>query len=740
MNKRSVKGLMENDNEEGFIGMNNRGKISVFEIVLLVVSIFAFGWMFGSEFVVVSAETRQLVNDELVEVSLQSDGSWVDKVGRVYHENENGYLELGRKVYSSSATATQIPAGTPTGVAAVGASLAASEGNTGAAAGSGSEGLAALAAPMGQLGGLLQGPLGTALIWGGVVFGGAMAVTSVLGGKQELVEAVAIAAGIGAFTAKIAQGYFGTGTFTSILIGAGVGFAIFMLIYKETKYETVTFNCMPWQSPVGVSKSICETCNEEGRPCSEYRCKSLGQTCELVNEGKVDEMCVNVNPKDVSPPVISPDDKELTIGYKYVPLTSSIPGPGINIVRMNGENQCVEAFTPLRFGITVNEPAQCKIDFNSTMSFNSMYSFMGGSNSFKYEHYEQFVLPNAEDFGNTSYQLRNGKDLSFFIRCQDRNGNTNEAEYAINFCVDPSPDTTAPRVMLTSQEKEGCIPATTDSAVVEFYTNEPAQCRWSRFDQTYDLMEHSMVCADKIFQMNALQLYTCSANLTGVTKELTDFYVRCQDLQHKPINDRNTNQESFGFSLRGSNMLKMRNMEPNGTIEGGINPMPVELKVETLFGCEKGKANCYFSSNGIDGDYILFATTNTEDGIHNQTLYLSGGEHEYFIKCVDSGGNLLLNSTKFKLNIDTSSPIIARIYNDDDQLKIVTLRESECSYSYENCDFLFEEGAMMPKDNSEIHFAEWNNEKTYYIKCRDKYRDLTADCAAIVKPTKLFYE
>jgi hypothetical protein len=118
---------------------------------------------------------------------------------------------------------------------------------------------------------------------------------------------------------------------------------------------------------------------------------------------------------------------------------------------------------------------------------------------------------------------------------------------------------------------------------------------------------------------------------------------------------------------------------------------------------------------------------------------LPEGDHDYSVKCVDAGGNLLVDSTEFTVDIDTSSPIIARIYNDDDQLKIVTLRESECSYSYENCDYLFDEGIPMPKDNSEVHFAEWNNQETYFIKCRDKYRDLTADCSAIVKPTKLFY-
>lgn len=711
------------------MNFNKRARIGYVEISLLLLSVFAFGFLMSESFVFVGGQVEE------------SDGSWTDDLGRVYHEDEDGRIVPGAKslvvrndVSSSSTSSILMPTNYPTGV-----STAFNNAGTGAAGTSASGGLAGTATSFSQLGGLLKGPLGEALIWGGVIFGGAMAVASVFGGKKEMVEAVAIAAGVGAFTAKIAQGYFKLGTFSSILVGAGVGFLVFYLLYKETKYEVVTFDCMSWQSPVGVSKDVCEICNDDTMPCSEYRCKSLGQTCELVNPGSIEERCVNINPKDVESPIITPNETELTKGYMYSNVDLSPPGPGFDIVRMDSDNPCVEAFTPLRFGISTNEPAQCKIDFNSTTSFDAMYSFMGGSNLFKYHHYEQFVLPHAEDFGNTSYKLRNGRDLTFFVRCQDKNGNANEAEYSVNFCIDPSPDTTAPQIKLTSVENEGCIPATTDSASVEFYVNEPSQCRWSRDDQAYDLMDGTMVCDSQLFQMNALQLYTCRANLTGVTRDLTDFYVRCQDLQKKPVNDRNTNQQSYKFSLRGSNMLRLKSFGPNGKILGGVNPMPVELEAETLFGCEEGKTNCYFSSNGVDGDYILFATTNEDDGIHNQTLYLSGGEHEYFIKCVDSGGNLLINSTKFNLEIDTSAPIIARIYNDLGQLKIVTLRESECSYSNDNCEFLFDDGISMPKDESKVHFAEWNNQKIYYIKCRDKYRDLTADCSAIVKPTKLFY-
>jgi len=36
------------------------------------------------------------------------------------------------------------------------------------------------------------------------------------------------------------------------------------------------------------------------------------------------------------------------------------------------------------------------------------------------------------------------------------------------------------------------------------------------------------------------------------------------------------------------------------------------------------------------------------------------------------------------------------VYEEDEMLKVVTIRDSECAYSLDNCDFTFEEGIEMP--------------------------------------------
>jgi hypothetical protein len=236
-------------------------------------------------------------------------------------------------------------------------------------------------------------------------------------------------------------------------------------------------------------------------------------------------------------------------------------------------------------------------------------------------------------------------------------------------------------------------------------------------------------------------VYTCSAQLTGIARTGTNFYVRCKD---QPTlaneNDRNENQESYQFSLRGSNPLKLKNLAPNGTIYGAVRPAPVIISAETMFGCEDNKAVCYYSFNDNENGYVKFFETDTANGLHSQRLDLQAGRHNVFIKCVDSGGNLVKNMTTFDLDIDTNAPVIARAYEEDDYLVLITPRNSECVYTNENCDFLFDEGTVMPYANSTSHVTQWIPNQDYFIKCRDEFKSESIDCSLIVRAKDNFLE
>ena len=105
---------------------------------------------------------------------------------------------------------------------------------------------------------------------------------------------------------------------------------------------------------------------------------------------------------------------------------------------------------------------------------------------------------------------------------------------------------------------------------------------------------------------------------------------------------------------------------------------------------------------------------------------------------IDAGGNLVEDVARFEVDIDTSAPVVARVYEEGGMLKIVTVRDSECSYSLDDCDFSFSEGTEMPYGNTTIHVAEWSESQTYYVKCRDEFLNEQASCSIVVRPTENF--
>lgn len=588
----------------------------------------------------------------------------------------------------------------------------------------------------------------TGLQWAVVAYGIGQLVGGLLGLESQNVDALSTSLAAGAFVYQGLETFQIAGNerfffhvseksfFQPLGYGVLAAAIVFVIMYKDTKVETVTFSCLPYQAPNGGGN--CEICNDDELPCSEYRCKSLGQSCALLNKGTDQEKCVNVAPNDVNPPIIEPAADRLTSGHGYTNVRRNPPSPGFEIKNLQSSDGCLKAFTPLTFGINTDEPSQCKIDFEHTTSFDEMSSYVGGINLYSYNHTERFVLPNTEDFENSSIVLENGKDLTFFLRCQDSNGNFNSAEFAVEFCIDPSPDTTPPRIEATSVLNEGCIAEDQSSANVDFYTNEPSNCRWDIIDQDYDLMDNEMTCSNELYQMNAMQLFTCKTELSGVTRDGTDYFIRCKDQPRKDENLRNEMMESYKFNLRGSTGLRVDKLQPNGTIFGGVSPTSVELYVETSFGCNDGRSMCFYSDTGETGDFITFFDTNNEDGISTQPLSLTDGQHDIFVQCVDAGGNLAEETISFDLEIDENAPVIARVYEEDSLLKIVTVRNSECSYTLNDCGFTFDEGTQMPYANTTVHVTEWNRDNTYYIKCRDEFRNEDADCSLVVRPTQNF--
>jgi hypothetical protein len=528
-------------------------------------------------------------------------------------------------------------------------------------------------------------------------------------------------------------GLFGQSWLTPGVLGIGVAVIIFVLTYKKASTEIVEFNCLPWQAPIGGAN--CEKCNSALEACSEYRCKSLGQACELLNKGTKNEACTWVNPRDVNSPMIKVEN--VIKGYKYVPDTAIRP-PATGVVISQENGNCVKAFTPLEFTISTDEPAQCKVDYNLSTGFNEMTYYVGGDSLFSYNHTEKMSLPGPDAINAVAPELKNDGTYTLYVRCQDANGNFNQDAFSVRFCVDKGPDTTAPIIVSESIPSNSPILFNKSSINLEVYVNEPSECKWSRQDRTYDNMENSMSCSKNIWDMNSNMVYTCKTTLTGIeSRKENDYYFRCKDQPGAEESKRNVNVQSFLYKIIGTQPLNILESGPNETISGATNSIPVYLTIKTDNGYNNGESTCYYSTTGNEKDYIQFLTN---EGItHTQRQDLTSGNYKYYFKCVDLGGNTAYNATSFRVESDNSAPIVVRIYNDNAQLKIITSEKSDCSYSNKDCNFEIKDGISMPYANDVLHTAEWKVNKNYYIRCADSYNNQPNPntCSIIVRPYEL---
>ena len=589
--------------------------------------------------------------------------------------------------------------------------------------------------------GLFMKTISSGLFWAGVVATGIFLVAKIFKIDETYTNALTLSASAGIFVGSLAKaigGKAGLGKLFGLigyptLIGIGVGIAVFLLAEGLTKKETriVQFTCYPWEAPTGGNK--CEDCNKQGiLPCSEYQCRSLGQACQLVNPGTEEEKCVWVNRNDVNYPTIKTwKDALPNKNFTYSPDTSiSPPDRGVKI-EYTSKDKCIPAFTPLSFGIETNEPASCKIDYVKKNSFENMSFYFGGSQLLKQNHTQTISLPGQANLEAENITLENDNEYELSVRCRDANGNSNPANFIFKFCVDKGPDTTPPLIITTDLLNGMPVAYNQTSVELILYVNEPSNCKWDHLDQNYENMETAMTCQDSVIPMNAQMLYECTTTLTGLKDRFeNNFYFKCKDKATTP----NVNTESYKFTITGTQPLVINSVKPNGTtIRDSTDSVKVTLKAETSAGYNEGEAICYFSETGSENDYNQFFETNSHT--HSQDLYLSEGDYEYFIKCVDLGGNSDLEKINFNVESDSEAPIVVRAYHEETYLKIITNEDGECVYGMSTCNYAFEDGIKMTDVDGTKHYTDWDTKTTFYIKCQDDYgnQPLPDECNIIVK-------
>ena len=537
------------------------------------------------------------------------------------------------------------------------------------------------------------------------------------------------AVGAAISVASFLQAGFGMDAGMSYAIGGVVGiyvylnpvlapYAIVLTILQfalglgKTKIKYVQFTCSPWDAPSGgLNCDLCNIEDELGVPCSEYRCKSLGELCEFINPRTLDELCVSNDPHDVGVPRISPLLSNISEGYEYINFREM---ESFEIKPLGGG--CAAENTLLSFGIETDKPAQCRIGMNLTDEFESMEYFSGRS-ALLTEHLITLPLIGPAEFNNR-YALSDSEiielgKINYYVKCESINGISNEVPFTIRTCVEPGTDIQAPGISKFEPATNSYLKYGENEKQILFYINEPADCKWSLEDKEFEDMENAAFCFNDR-ESYGLFGWPCQTTLNNITVDNYEFFFRCKDQPNQVEEDlRNTMPSSTNYILRPSaSPLTIDDLQPDEDEEiwSGVEPVDINLRVKTVGGADD-TSKCSWKINQYSDDF-----PEINEIYHEYSVPLSRGNHQAVYTCQDKAGNTVENSTNFRIRIDSSGPKITRIYYDSG-LKVITNEDSECRYSFGR--FIWENATSMGGEGLE-HTGEWQISR-YTMQCEDGY-------------------
>ena len=552
---------------------------------------------------------------------------------------------------------------------------------------------------------------------------------------------------------------------------------IFPGLSDDPRKTPITFTCKPWEPP--FTEGNCGKCNEGELPCSKNFCESLGK-CEIIKDVsglELDEpLCVEKYDISVGAPIIS--FKEVSVGYKGDD-TTNINGVSIT----NLDDTCIESDTLVNVILETdkddeNRYSRCLWNYFNLNDLNPLEDYKtawannmpeSGSSlskihnfSIRTAYYEKTVNGKyvVEPIIDATTGDEMPSDFNIYVVCEGNNGESNTAEYVINFCVNPEPDINPPIIERIQPENGFLTYGATTFGPIKVFTNEIVkECRYSMTDMLYEEMTPvaNMAPVTSVCSSPGTGIVNpdCEFNgFTGLTEEENKIYFRCGD---ESGNNMNTSKVYTISQSQGALKIDTKSpsgIQPRGRSATTTDPAsyPMDLEITTSGGWDgNGFATCYFNWSwkdldiNADGKWHKFLNTNDgsisiEDGLneHLQIESLYAGDYSIPIKCVDAVGNINDTVTiDFTLTIDEDAPEIATIYREEDidKLIVTTYEASRCYYNTTaNCP-VSNMGDATNKMQDGIaavveHNVEWNSELTYRIQCIDDRENL-GNCITI---------
>ncbi len=538
-----------------------------------------------------------------------------------------------------------------------------------------------------------------------------------MGPGRALMESIGAGLGVGGIAAGL-----GIGAAPVIGIIAGIGWALFFAVWDV---DHMVVQCMPYMPPVGGDD--CDVCGADSeRPCSKYRCESLGSACiwngttadGIPCEQGTDCGVCHAEINDGIPPLIT----RVNVDSEFRASPEQPGMPPTTIIISKSDGQPIDPWTTLPIELEFNERAVCKWHTSPTLNFDEMPPLWFGSNSWKMSQAEALQIGQLIQGHNT---------IQIYLRCADVYMNANTAEYTIQFTVTTT-DLTPPIVLGTDRDYHPYFGHSVTELPLSIYVNEMASCRWSKQDQAYELMSGEQCETEPI-----VSGFECNTNLTGLVPDIPNyFYIRCNDTSG------NINQQSYELMLHPTPPLLITSIDPaDGSTIKGCEVSGVELEAMTNGGADNGIATCYWSNADIGIEQGMTKFTETNDVVHRTNL--SAISQTVYIKCHDSVLNIADNRTSFSVISDIYAPKITRIYKSGGSLFIRTDEDATCSYHYSagrkipGCDFAANDTlyARLFSTGGTEHSTEWDETgEPWYVKCYDECMNgwqKSLDCTVI---------
>ena len=555
-------------------------------------------------------------------------------------------------------------------------------------------------------------------------------------------------------------------SFAEFMSGVNAGMWVYTayklvdVIAEDTKVVSVSSQCKPWQAPTLKEEDQCAKCNsdfvdednpensyvdENGNPininafkkCSEYRCKSLGTSCALINKGTDKELCVSEFKFDVSPPTIEVWKEGTSEEYRNRITKEGFDQPGFGI------KEEIPEYQRFNLALKTDEPSQCKMSFDNGNKFEEMSNTYFGGNIYDYYHIQPIFYASSknrttENTLTISTDVDKPKEHKLYVRCQDSQGNSNMNDFVITFTISGAPDITAPVIYGTSIGEEAYITSGQNETRLNLFVNEPGQCKFDLNPAQYNDMKGGTCITSGV---DSLGFYQCKftgepgagpmiKDINSKAGQVKYIYFKCQDTS------KNFNKEAFRLTLRGSDPLLISEVmtEPKAVdneIKTSLITTPVSLIVTTENGAKlNGQSVCkYTQQESLKDNYAAMSGgyfTETNSSRHKIILdQLSTGEHKFFIGCSDVAGNLAFNEISFSLTSDVNPPAIVRTYKDSGLqppvFKIELNEEGICKDNLVQFDF-DKEGNLMTKDGN-VHISSSEQSNLYYVICRDSFNN-----------------